>query len=121
MREFYKGFHPTHNHGKPIFLSFPLPDGTMSKGGDILKDDKEIPNVGEAMIDPTHPCGEKGPFVNWLIKADGEEDSQGSGFCCDGTHIFQWADGKMCSPDTWFGGEIIGNAYENPELLEEKV
>lgn len=105
MREFYKGFHPTHNHGKPIFLSFPLPDGTMSKGGDILRDLKGSPNVGEAMIDPTHPCGEKGPFVNWLIKDDGE------GY----------------SPDTWFGGEIIGNAYENPELLylrkhmEEKV
>lgn len=80
---------------KPLYCSIPLPDGSMSRGGDILKDAKEIYNVGEVMINPANPCGEKGPFVNWYIKSS-----------------------KDYSPDTWFEGVIIGNAYENPELLE---
>lgn len=76
---------------KPLYASIPLPDGTMSKGGDILKC-KYIKYhvyycVNTAMFRGT--CGNRYPELMHLLDVENETT-------------------------------IIGNAYENPELMEVK-
>lgn len=83
----FTGLYDTND--KPIYSSIPLPDGWISDGGDILKDDKDIMR-GEVMINPNHS---REFFVNWYRHNEGN------------------------LPDGCFDAEIIGNAYENPEEL----
>ena len=85
---------------KPIYASIPLPDGSMSKGGDIL-------------------CRNNIDYNNY-----GAGYSQASEFCVNG-----WVSKPieinlltgLNIPSGYIQSEyqIIGNAYENPELLEE--
>ena len=99
MREFYKGFHPTHNHGKPIYGNIPLPDGTMSKGGDILSGDR-YPYFNEGIQNYVAIPSWNGDATYHVVG--------GVKGISHGLPINEEIDEL----------KIIGNGYESPELLE---
>ena len=75
---------------KPIYGNIPLPDGSMSRGGDIVVTDMDEKYIIEFRYHEFHKCSLVGRIIGY--------DSLIS---------------YMDEP------KIIGNAYENPELLEE--